>query len=173
MPVINNTAASKTSASLGLPLKASANGETHETTLLIDALLHGAPKSISTTAAPLGPSIGDSYIVPAGGTGAFAGQAGNIAVCNPDSVKDGIPSRYRWEWDFISPKVGMVLYVQDVAKFYTYTASGWIPSPVAFAGAAPANSSSAGIQGQIFADASAIFVCTATNTWRKVATTTF
>jgi hypothetical protein len=87
-------------------------------------------------------------------------------------VQDGKADPYTWEWEFIAPKTGMNFYVQDTGKFYAYTGSAWIVSPLPLA-AVPANSSAAGTPGQIAADTSAIYICVSANTWRKVATTTF
>ena len=39
--------------------------------------------------------------------------------------------------------------------------------------AVPASATATGIKGQIAADATHLYICTATNTWRKVSITTF
>jgi len=173
MPVINTTPATKVSPSLAMPLAVPLNGDISGLVFILDALLHGGPKSATTTTPPTGPTQGDLYIVPAGATGAWSGQAGNLAICNPQIVKDGKPNPYSFEWDFMAPKTGMNLYVQDVGGFVTYTGTAWVADPLSFVSAAPANSSAAGIKGQIWADAGQLCICIATNTWRKVVTTTF
>jgi hypothetical protein len=174
MTVVATSPTTKTSPTLPLPLTVPLNGDLSSLVYVLDALLHGGPKSASTATPPTGPSQGDIYIVPTGATGAWAGQVGNIAVCTPQIVKDGKPNPYTYEWEFITPKPGMNMYIQDIGGFLTYTSAGvWVPDPVSFVSAAPANASAAGVKGQIWADTTQLCICIATNTWRKVATTTF
>ena len=173
MPIIPVVAPVKSTPTLAIPLMLPANGDLSGIAYILDALLQGGPKSATISAPPAGPSQGDLYIVATGATGAWAGQVGNLALCVPLVVKDGRPNPYSWEWNFITPKAGMNLTVQDTNKQWVYSGGVWSIQGVSFTAAVPANSSAAGIPGQIFADASAIYICTATNTWRKVATTTF
>lgn len=63
---------------------------------------------------PGSPTDGDAYIVAASPTGAWAGQAGNIAY-----LIDGA-------WRFYVPVKGLVAYVADEQTIIVFTASGWI-----------------------------------------------
>lgn len=62
---------------------------------------------------PGSPSDGDAYIVAASPTGAWAGQAGNIAY-----LIDGA-------WRFYVPVKGLVAYVAEEQTIIVFTASGW------------------------------------------------
>lgn len=69
------------------------------------------------TAPPGSPANGDMYIVATGGTGAWSGHDGDIAL-------------YLNGWLFITPETGMVVYIEDEAILARYHA-GW--SSVTFA----------------------------------------
>jgi hypothetical protein len=62
---------------------------------------------------PGSPADGDAYMVAASPTGAWAGQAGNIAY-----LIDGA-------WRFYVPVKGLVAYVADEQKMLVFTAGGW------------------------------------------------
>ena len=164
------TAAKPTTPGLGLPIAPVSQGVEAQSSLLIDSLLHLSVKSAPTTAAPSYPAAGDAYVVPTGGTGAFAGQAGNVALTQPASVKDGVPSS-TVKWVFLTPKLGMTAFCQDNGLEVAWTGSTWavkatggVQGPLT----APANSSAAGKAGQIYFDAAGVlYLCYATNTWKK------
>jgi hypothetical protein len=61
----------------------------------------------------LTPSNGDSYIVAAAPTGAWAGQAGKVAVWSGSA------------WVFGTPRVGWVAYIEDEEVLSAYKAAGW------------------------------------------------
>jgi len=65
---------------------------------------------------PGSPSDGDAYIVKATGTGAWAGEDGNIAV-------------YYSGWYFFGPEGGMAAYVKDEKTWWGYSSqeSAWHP----------------------------------------------
>ncbi|MGI8524628.1 MAG: DUF2793 domain-containing protein [Pseudolabrys sp.] len=66
-------------------------------------------------AAPPGaPADGDAYIVAGSPTGAWAGQAGNIAYCI-----DGA-------WRFYVPVKGLVAFIADEQKMIVFATSGWV-----------------------------------------------
>jgi hypothetical protein len=65
------------------------------------------------TTPPASPSNGDTYIVAAGATGAWAGQDGNIAYY------------YGGTWYFHAAIEGWRAYAQDENKAYWYTGSAW------------------------------------------------
>ena len=69
-------------------------------------------KDISTP--PVSPVKGDRYIVATGGTGAWAGQDGNIAWY------DGAA------WKFDVSVAGWQAWVNDEAKQYSYSGTAWL-----------------------------------------------
>ena len=62
---------------------------------------------------PGSPASGDTYIVAASPTGAWAGQAGKVAVWTGS------------EWVFGTPRVGWIAYIEDEQKLTAYKAGGW------------------------------------------------
>jgi hypothetical protein len=85
----------------------------NRTLQMIDAMLGGlVVKSATTAAPPSAPSTGDAYALPAGSSGVWTGQDGNIAV---------------WQlgaWQFFPGKVtGLRMFVEDTAGFYYYDGS--------------------------------------------------
>lgn len=86
----------------GLTLMAAAQAHkeiTHNEALIrVDALLHAAIASDSVVVPPANPANGVMWLVPAGGTGAWAQHSGQIAL---------------WEagtWTFIVPIAGLVVW---------------------------------------------------------------
>jgi len=69
------------------------------------------------TVPPVSPNKSNRYLIYGIGSGAWAGQQGNIAEY------DGVT------WTFIVKSEGMVLYVSDEKKWYAYTTS-WIEFPI-------------------------------------------
>lgn len=62
---------------------------------------------------PASPAAGDTYIVAASPTGAWAGQAGKVAVWTESA------------WVFGTPRIGWQAYVEDEQKLTVYKAAGW------------------------------------------------
>ena len=62
---------------------------------------------------PGSPTAGDTYIVAAAPTEAWAGQAGKVAVWSGSS------------WAFGTPRVGWVAYIEDEEVLSAYKAAGW------------------------------------------------
>ncbi|MBV8938340.1 MAG: DUF2793 domain-containing protein, partial [Alphaproteobacteria bacterium] len=79
----------------------------------IDALMNTGVKDMTLSAPPSSPAAGDVYIVAASPTGAWAGQAKNIAYF--DQI-----------WRFIVPNQGMHLWVNSVGAFYVYNGTAWV-----------------------------------------------
>ncbi len=87
---------------------------THNAALVaIDRLLHLAVVSKQVTTPPAGAAAGSAWIVPGAATGAWAGQAGTVAVW------DG------FGWAFVSPREGMSAWVADAALVTVFTGGGW------------------------------------------------
>lgn len=78
----------------------------------IDALLNTGAMEKNLTTPPGSPSAGDVYIVAASATGDWAGEDGKIAYF------DGI-------WRFITPREGMMLWLNSEDKHYIYFNSVW------------------------------------------------
>src|SRR5579875_2895752 len=88
---------------------------THNDALVrLDALIDLYILDRDLSAPPASPSDGDAYIVGASPSGAWAGQAGNIAY-----LIDG-------GWRFYVPVKGLVAYIADEQKMLVFTASGWV-----------------------------------------------
>jgi len=85
----------------------------NEAFTLIDAVLNTCVKSRSVATPPGSPSNGDVYIVGASPTGAWSGQAYNIAYYNSG-------------WNFITPLEGAAFWVHDESSIYLYNGSSWI-----------------------------------------------
>lgn len=88
---------------------------THNDALVrLDALVDLYILDRDLSAPPASPSDGDAYIVGASPSGAWAGQAGNIAY-----LIDGA-------WRFYVPAKGLIAYIADELKMIVFTASGWV-----------------------------------------------
>lgn len=81
--------------------------------LKLDQILKANVLSRSLTTPPNVVNNGDKYIVAQGGQNEFSGQDNKIAVFYTNSG-----------WRFISPYVGMQVYVLDESYFYVFLSSG-------------------------------------------------
>ena len=64
---------------------------------------------------PVGPSLGDSYIVATGGSGDWLGKDGQLAVFNGS------------DWIFRTPETGNFVYDSTADASYTYDSAAWNP----------------------------------------------
>lgn len=107
-----------TSARLGLPLIAAgqAQKETfhNEALILIDALVQARVESMALATPPSSPAIGRCWIVAAGASGGWTGQAGAIAAWS-----DG-------GWRFVSPIDGMAVWSADDDVWLYRRAGTWV-----------------------------------------------
>ena len=107
-----------TSTILSLPLIQPAQAQKHvthnEALRLLDLMVQLSVKARAVASPPVGPSLGDRYIVPAGATGVWAGQTGKIAM-----FETGV-------WQFFTPLAGWQAYVVAEAAMATYTGSVWL-----------------------------------------------
>lgn len=78
---------------------------------------HLSAKSRAVTAPPASPAAGDTYIVPAGATDAWAGLEGRVVVW-----VTGTPAG---AWADATPRLGWVAYVEDEEVLTAYKAAGW------------------------------------------------
>lgn len=81
----------------------------------LDALLNMGAVDKDLATPPGSPTAGDVYIVAASPTGAWAGQAKKIAY-------------FDQSWNFISPREGLTLWVNDENVLYSYDGTNWVLS---------------------------------------------
>ena len=62
---------------------------------------------------PASPANGDRYLIPAAATGVWAGKTNQIAVRIADA------------WEYHTPKIGWLCYIEDEAKLSAYKATVW------------------------------------------------
>ena len=84
----------------------------------IDAILNTGAKSRSLATPPSSPASGDLYIVATSPTGDWAGQAGKLTYF--DAI-----------WRFITPNMGLTLWVNDESVTVTHNGSVWLTNAVA------------------------------------------
>jgi hypothetical protein len=105
------------SPNLALPYLDAAQAQKHvthnEALRLLDALVMLAVADRDLAAAPATPADGARYIVAAGATGAWSGQAGKIAAW-----QDGA-------WTFIAPRAGYLAYVADETVLVVFDGAAW------------------------------------------------
>lgn len=75
-------------------------------------------ESVTTTAPPGSPALGDRYFVPTGATGAWAGHAGEIA------------RRLSASWSFVEPGIGLAAYIVDEDRLAVWTGTAWTSDQV-------------------------------------------
>jgi len=101
----------------GAPLLAAAQAQKHvthnEALYQLDALLCARFLDRDLSAPPSSPADGDTYLVKATATGAWAGQDGRIAYC-----ADG-------GWRFYAPFAGLVAYVIDETALVLFDGVAW------------------------------------------------
>lgn len=78
---------------------------------------HLSVKDRDLATPPASPAAGDTYIVPAGATDAWAGLEGRVVVWVP-----GTPAG---AWADAKPRLGWVAYVEDEEVLTAYKAAGW------------------------------------------------
>lgn len=76
---------------------------------------HLSAKNRTTAAPPATPANGDTYIVAASATGAWAGKAAQIAVWSADAAA----------WVFGVPRPGWLAWIEAEGKLSAYTGSTW------------------------------------------------
>ncbi len=104
-----------------MPAQAQKHVTHNEAIKALDALLHLAVLSRTVSAPPGSPAAGDRYIVPAGATGGWTGQANAVAAW-----QDGA-------WAFYAPREGWLAYVLDENRLLAFRAGDWAPAAVALA----------------------------------------
>lgn len=78
-----------------------------------ELIVQDSALSATTTAQPVSPALGDTYVVPAAPSGDdWASKAKTVATYTARG------------WKFRNPWPGMIVYVEDEATYYHYTAAG-------------------------------------------------
>ena len=85
----------------------------NEALALIDAGLHPAVEGAPLAVPPAAPAVGDSWLVAAGGTGAWAGRDGCLAAWTSGG------------WRFVPPQPGMCVWDKAAGFERRWTGSGW------------------------------------------------
>ena len=85
----------------------------NEALAAIDTLLHLAVETRASTVPPVAPVAGQSWIVAAGATAAWAGREGQIAAFGSGG------------WRYVVPREGCVAWQRDVQRFAVRTTAGW------------------------------------------------
>ena len=85
---------------------------------LLEAIMKGMTVARMDLTSPttLTPSVGDTYVVAATGTGAWGGQDNNIAVYA--SASEG--------WVFLTPDEGWIIYDQNLNLIKLWNGTGWV-----------------------------------------------
>ncbi|WP_454915820.1 DUF2793 domain-containing protein [Xanthobacter sediminis] len=111
--------ASDQSANLALPYLAAAQAQKHvthnEAVRRLDAYVQLALDSVTASAPPATPAEGARWFVPAGATGAFAGQAGKLAAYEGGA------------FDFLALPQDALAYVRDEGRFARFHGGAWVP----------------------------------------------
>lgn len=101
-----------------LPLLSASQAQKHvthnEALVLIDALVNAWVLDRDLATPPGVPTDGDTYLVAASPTGAWAGQAGSIAFC----IDGG--------WRFYTPFRGLVIYVADEQTLLVHNGTAFV-----------------------------------------------
>lgn len=74
---------------------------------------HLSAKDRDLATPPATPATGDTYIIAAAATGAWAGKESQVTIWSGSA------------WVFGVPRVGWIAYVEDEEKLIAYKASGW------------------------------------------------
>lgn len=112
---------------LGLTLLEGAQAQKHVTVndalQRLDALARLRLQSVSETDPPGSPTEGHIWGVPTGATGAWAGQAGMLAL------------RLNGGWEFVTPREGWLAWVIDVPALAMWRTSEWTSDALLAGGA--------------------------------------
>jgi hypothetical protein len=110
---------------LSLPLLAPSQAQKHvtvnEALARLDAAVQMTAISRSLGMPPAAAAEGSTYIVPAGGVNAWAGQGGKVAL------------RQNGGWVFLAPQAGWRAFVTSESRTVVFDGSGWVEDAVAVA----------------------------------------
>lgn len=108
---------------LQLPYVAPSQAQKHvtvnEALSRVDATMHLSVESRTLATPPLVVTAGESYLVPPGGIDDWTGHGGKIAAF----INGG--------WQYLSPRVGWQIWVEDEAKRLTFDGAQWFDNLLA------------------------------------------
>jgi hypothetical protein len=87
---------------------------------MLQALVQPNCKNLTTTVPPVLPANGDTYIVAAGGTGAWAGKDESFAYWTTDD-----PNVPAGKWEFYAPLNGWLVTNQADNHLYKFNGTIW------------------------------------------------
>lgn len=96
---------------------------------LLDALLQAVVVDKDLTAPPGSPTGGAMYIIAASPSGAWAGQAGKLAVWMTGDDLTGVTPIPAPGWAFVTPKEGWRVWLTDEDQFYQHDGTNWVAKP--------------------------------------------
>jgi hypothetical protein len=96
-----------------LPGQAQKEAYHNEALALVDAALHACVEEGPLATPPATPAAGQSWIVAAGATGAWAGKADSLACWTAGG------------WRFVAPVPGMAAWNLDLGCWITWSGAGW------------------------------------------------
>jgi hypothetical protein len=94
----------------------------------LDQLIMGSVVNTTTVVPPTSPNPGDAYLLTLGlnPSGAWTGQAGNIAVWNTQVTNSGTNTQVP-AWVFYTPRPGWIVWNTALGGLYVYNGSAWSP----------------------------------------------
>ncbi len=98
-----------------MPSQAQKHVTHNEALTRLDQFAHPVAVTRTTTVPPIDAAADTAYLVPVDATGAWLGRAGEVAVAAGAG------------WTFVSPFVGLKLYVEDEDRFLYFDGADWMP----------------------------------------------
>jgi hypothetical protein len=89
-----------------------------------DQLVQGTVKAVNQNTPPGSPANGDAYVVGSAPTGAWAGQAGKVAVYSTEIATTDTNTKVP-AWEFHTPKAGWIFFSEADGDFALYTGAAW------------------------------------------------
>lgn len=109
---------SDNSAKLSLPYLQASQAQKHvthnEALRILDSVVQLSVIAADQTDPPATPADGDRYLLPAGATGAWAGQDGKVAVWNETA------------WSFLAPNTGWLAWVENIDQLQAWDGAAWV-----------------------------------------------
>lgn len=90
----------------------------NEALAILDGALHPAAESRGDDVPPAGPQTGQCWIVGSAPTGDWAGRSDALAIWTSGG------------WRFVTPVIGMAVWLKDAELFARWTSSGWVDGEV-------------------------------------------
>ncbi len=112
----------------------------NEALALVDMLLHGSVVASGIDTPPASPGTGQCWVVGSSPTGAWAGQAGQVAGWTSGG------------WRFVAPRAGLALWDEMAGVTITHDGAGWRSGIVAASAVEVGGVQVVGAQGAAIAD---------------------